>query len=330
MAMETKLNRRPSAAADQMSALLAEAGQEEPIDATGRAQAAAAEEVSPDGEASSPGGKRVQRARRPTLAALEASAGEISDTDAVQHGPAEHEADDEDLQDYEPEGMTAAPTSPPPSAKRKRSRACPPPAVKDEAGQAEPALSSGPRTDAALAQSEHPEDGPDAEAAAEPSREQPSPAEGPPPSATGQRTRARQPLAKFQPTFSPDRPAPKRASKAAVASVVKAEQPAAAGAPGGFSRARRVRGSAANPADELAPGDVGVKDGGVAADSASVSAMDKAAASDAPLVAAVAKQGGRRKQGGNAAAASARQAHPLHVPDRTRPATVALVRVKLV
>jgi len=279
-------------------------------------KAAAADEASPDGEPSSGRGKRVQRSRRPTLAVLEASAGDLSDTDmAAQPEPAEVAADEADLQDYEPEGMPAAPTSPPPSAKRKRSRARPvPAAAEDEAGLPEAALRSGPGADVPMAQLEHPpaaEDGVDMETVApEPSQTQTAPAGGPP-SAKGQRTRARQPPAKFQPTFSPDRPAPKRASKAA-ATVGKAEPPAAAGAPGGSSKARRSRGTAAKHADVPAPRDAGVAEAaaanGPAPAAATASAAVDADAQEQPDVPAVLKRGARNKQGSRATAASARLA----------------------
>ena len=290
-------------------------------------EAAAADEASPDGEASSGRGKRVQRSRRPTLAVLEASAGELSDDGdaAAEPGPADGAANEEDLQDYEPDGMTAAPTSPPPSAKRKRSRARQvSAAAEDEAGVAEAALNDGPQMDASSALPTRPEDLSDAmQAVPEPSQAELSPAEAPPSAAKGQRTRARQPPAKFQPTFSPDRPAAKRASAATAA--VKAGPPAAAKAAGGSGGARRSRGSAvqrvAQRVAQAAPGDAGTTDGVAAADvtGAPASGTTVAADSDAPVkaqpaAAGASKQGGRRKQGGNAPAASPRQANSVQCP----------------
>jgi len=291
----------------------AEARRGEQADTATVATAAAADEASADGEASSGRGKRAQRSRRPTLAVLEA--GDLSDTDAaIQPEPAEGAADEEDLQDYEPDGVTAAPTSPPPSAKRKRSRMRQAPAAAgDEAGLPEAALGSGPDTTASSTLLGQPEDALDAGTAApEPSQAQPSwLAEASPSSAKGQRTRARQPPAKFQPTFSPDRPAAKRASKAAAASVAKAELPAAAGKPSGASsRARRGKG-ASQPADQPVPDGAGVADDDAAAangNSAPASGAGASATTDAavqPAVTALLKRGDRSKQGSGVAGAKA-------------------------
>ena len=303
---------------DETTKLLAEAGTEEQVDTAAVAKDASMEEASlKDGEASSGRGKRVQRSRRPTLAVLEASTGELSDTDVAgqPEPPEETAADEGDLQDYHPEGMmTAAPTSAPPSAKRKRSRARQPSATEAEAGLPEAGIGEGATTPPEVL-FEQPEDQPDAEAAMEPPQPDPLPAKAPP-SAKGQRTRARQPPAKFQPTFSPDRPAAKRAPKPA-APVLAADPPAAAGPPGGSSRARRGRGSAAQHAvqalldDAGATGDMAAPHGNSAPANAAIgSVAADAAGHGTAAIHGVPKQGGRSKPGSDATAASSRQAHP--------------------
>ena len=254
----------------------------------------------------------IAEAAADEIEVLEASAGtgrgarrRARQAPSVQDAAAEHLLDEAEAMEADPSASTPPPTKAPPSAKRKRTGSRQPPAAAAEAatvdGPAAPAPGGASATKpVALRLSDQQVD---EGAAAELASLKAQPPVSAPPSAKGKRNRARQPPAKFQPSFAPDRPAPKGAS--ATAASVKVEPSMAASASDAASRARRSRGTAAANAAQDTP-EAEMPDG-------------MAGVQDEPQFAAGTKQEPRNKKGSRAASAGPRQVLLLRNRTLTNP-----------